>query len=91
MNELPRLRSGLATGIIQDDIDNNSLELMNVALLVLMSGANLAVGVQGGLATLSSIVGSHTLILASRGASARGATLTLTLGGTRNSRTPALP
>ena len=67
MNELPRLRSGLATGIIQDDIDNNSLELMNVALLVLMSGANLAVGVQGGLATLSSIVGSHTLILCVKG------------------------
>eukprot|EP00965_Chrysotila_dentata_P030813 1026657-Pleurochrysis_carterae.AAC.1 len=67
LKELPRLRSGLATGIIQDDIDNNDLELMNVALLVLMSGADLAVGVQGGLATLSSIVGSHTLILCVRG------------------------
>ena len=61
MNELPRLRSGLATRIIQDDIDNNSLELM-VALLVLMSGANLAVGVQVGSQRCPALL-ARTLIL----------------------------
>ena len=54
--------SGLAA-VLSDHLDVRDIELMNVAQIVLLAGARVAIGVQGGIATLGSAVGGRMLIL----------------------------
>jgi hypothetical protein len=54
--------------LLADVLDASDVDLVNVAQLVLLATAEVAIGVQGGVATLGSAVGARMLLLCKRGA-----------------------
>ena len=58
--------------MLADLVDIEDVELLNVAQLVLLTTAEVAIGVQGGIATLGSAVGARMLLLCKRGRECAG-------------------
>jgi hypothetical protein len=52
---------------LDEFVDVHDVETANVAQLVMLTGARLAIGVQGGIATLGSAVGTRMLLLCKQG------------------------
>lgn len=63
LNDSETVRASGLAAVLSDHLDVRDIELMNVAQIVLLAGARVAIGVQGGIATLGSAVGGRMLIL----------------------------